>query len=256
MSSHTHVDLSSKKALLEATHVTKIFSPSLGLGDHMARWLGYKTDNRSVQAVDAISLNLYKGEVLGLVGESGCGKSTLGRILAGIIPPSSGSVTFEGAPVMGRQSKPVKSTTRIQMVFQDPFASLDPRVRIGETIGEGPLCHGLVDPDTLQAYISHWLHIVGLPPESAHKFPHQFSGGQRQRVAIARALVSDTELLLADEPTGNLDQRTGADILKLFDALRGSGRTLICITHDPGIAQRFPRRLRIADGILTEEGRA
>jgi oligopeptide/dipeptide ABC transporter ATP-binding protein len=246
MSSHTHVDLSSKKALLEATHVSKIFSPALGLGDHMARWLGYKTDNRSVQAVDAISLNLYKGEVLGLVGESGCGKSTLGRILAGIIPPSSGSVTFEGAPVMGRQSKPVKSTTRIQMVFQDPFASLDPRVRIGETIGEGPLCHGLVDSNTLQAYIAHWLHIVGLPPESAHKFPHQFSGGQRQRVAIARALAMQPDILICDEPVASLDVSIQAQIINLFLELKKNlNLTMLFISHDLGVVRHISDRIAV-----------
>ena len=234
------------RPLLQALNATKKFAPSLGFGDHMLRWLGQYVDTRAVQAVDAVSLNLYQGEVLGLVGESGCGKSTLGRMLAGIIPPSSGTVTLDGKPIMGTQNKPVKSTTRIQMVFQDPFASLDPRVRIGETIGEGPLCHGLVDHTHLPDYVAGWLETVGLPQDAAAKFPHQFSGGQRQRVAIARALAMQPDVLICDEPVASLDVSIQAQIINLFLDLKNRlNLTMLFISHDLGVVKHISDRIAV-----------
>ncbi|NDB67025.1 MAG: ABC transporter ATP-binding protein [Methylocystaceae bacterium] len=236
----------SAKPLLQANHATKSFSPSLSLGDHIMRWLGYQIDTRAVQAVDAVSLTLYQGEVLGLVGESGCGKSTLGRMLAGIIPPSNGTVKLENTPVMNAQAKPVKNTTRIQMVFQDPFASLDPRVRVGETIGEGPLCHGLVDAAHLRAYVARWLETVGLPHDAADKFPHQFSGGQRQRVAIARALAMQPDILICDEPVASLDVSIQAQIINLFLELKKTlNLTMLFISHDLGVVRHISDRIAV-----------
>ena len=238
--------MASDKILLRANHASKQFAPTFSVGDQIASWFGQKTDNRAVQAVDDLSLDLYQGEVLGLVGESGCGKSTFGRMLAGIIPPTSGTVLLDGQPVMGTQKKPVKNTTRIQMVFQDPFASLDPRIRIGETIGEGPLCHGLIQKDSLNSYVVHWLETVGLPADAAQKFPHQFSGGQRQRVAIARALAMQPDILICDEPVASLDVSIQAQIINLFlDLKKNLNLTMLFISHDLGVVRHISDRIAV-----------
>jgi peptide/nickel transport system ATP-binding protein len=232
--------------LLRVSQASKQFAPSLSFGDHIASWLGQKVDRRIVHAVDHVSLELHRGEVLGLVGESGCGKSTLGRMMAGIYPPSRGRVELDGVPVMGAGNKPLKTTTRIQMVFQDPFASLDPRVRIGETIGEGPLFHGLVDQDHLKSYVRQWLETVGLPAEAADRFPHQFSGGQRQRVAIARALAMQPDVLICDEPVASLDVSIQAQIINLFLKLKHELKlTMLFISHDLGVIRHITDNIAV-----------
>jgi peptide/nickel transport system ATP-binding protein len=175
---------------------------------------------------------------MGLVGESGCGKSTLGRIIAGIMSPTSGAVRVAGEPVMSAGRKPSKRTTRVQMVFQDPFASLDPRMRIGETIAEGPIAHGLVGRVGVAPYVTQWLAAVGLGPEFASRFPHQFSGGQRQRVAIARALAMQPDVLICDEPLAALDVSIQAQIINLFLRLRRELKlTMLFISHDLGVVR-------------------
>jgi peptide/nickel transport system ATP-binding protein len=228
-------------AILSAQNVTRRFSPRVTLGDRIAGALGAQVDRRAVQAVTDVSLEVRQGETLGLVGESGCGKSTLGRMLAGILPPSDGVVRLHDAPPMrGRH----KTTTRIQTVFQDPFASLNPRMRIGETIAEGPVAHGLVTRAAAPAMVARWLARVGLDPGYATRFPHQFSGGQRQRVAIARALAMQPEVLVCDEPVASLDVSIQAQILNLFLELRQDlGLTCLFISHDPqrGAACQRPR---------------
>ncbi|MCX7325091.1 MAG: ATP-binding cassette domain-containing protein [Hyphomicrobiales bacterium] len=226
------------RALVEIDSVSKRFTPSVSIGERIAAWLGSPIDTRTVHAVDAVSFDIRKGEVLGLVGESGCGKSTLGRVIAGIHPPSNGSAMIDGLAVMGSGSKPLKTTTRIQMVFQDPFASLDPRVRIGETISEGPLAHHLVSKADAKAYVTRWLLAVGLPADAADRFPHQFSGGQRQRVAIARALAMQPDMLVCDEPVASLDVSIQAQIINLFLKLRRElGLTMLFISQ---IIRRLP----------------
>ena len=148
-------------SLVQVEAVSKRFAPTVTFGERIAAWLGSMVETRTVHAVDRVSFDIRKGEVLGLVGESGCGKSTLGRIISGIHPPSEGHALMDGKAVMGEGRSPLKTTTRIQMVFQDPFASLDPRVRIGETISEGPLAHGLVGKADAKAYVARWLTAVG-----------------------------------------------------------------------------------------------
>jgi len=242
--------------LLRVSEASKQFAPSLSVGDHIAALLGQKVDQRIVHAVDTVSLDLHRGEVLGLVGESGCGKSTLGRMMAGIYPASHGSIMLDGVPVMGSGKKPLKTTTRIQMVFQDPFASLDPRVRVGETIGEGPLFHGLVDEVGLKDYVAQWLETVGLPAEAAERFPHQFSGGQRQRVAIARALAMQPDVLICDEPVASLDVSIQAQIINLFLKLKNElYLTMLFISHDLGVIRHITDNIAVMYlGRIVERG--
>jgi peptide/nickel transport system ATP-binding protein len=193
--------------------------------------------------VDNVSLAIGRGEVLGLVGESGCGKSTLGRMLTGILAPSAGRISLGGKPIMdGRR----KVDRRVQMVFQNPFASLNPRIRIGRAIAEGPLAHGLVDRRGAAAYVAGWLDRVGLDPSYADRYPHQFSGGQRQRIAIARALAMQPDVLVCDEPVASLDVSIQAQIINLFLALRRElSLTMLFISHDLGVVKHLCDRVAV-----------
>ncbi len=229
--------------VLSADNVSRRFSPHVTLGDRIATMFGAKLDRRPVMAGTNVTLSVQRCETLGLVGESGCGKSTLGRMLAGILEPSEGSITLDGAPPMlhGR-----KTTTRIQTVFQDPFASLNPRRRVGETITEGPITHGLIPRDEAARFAEEWLAKVGLDPAYAQRFPHQFSGGQRQRIAIARALAMRPEVLICDEPVASLDVSIQAQILNLFLDLRQEfGLTTIFISHDLSIVRHVSDRVAV-----------
>jgi peptide/nickel transport system ATP-binding protein len=241
--------------LVEVEDVSKQFVPRLSLGEKIAASLGSAIETRTVQALDRVSLTMDAGEVLGLVGESGCGKSTLGRVIAGILQPTSGTPRIGGKPVMtgGR-----KRTTRVQMVFQDPFASLDPRMRVGQTIAEGPLAHGLVQSGEAAAYVGQWLEAVGLEPGFADRFPHQFSGGQRQRIAIARALAMRPDVLVCDEPVASLDVSIQAQIINLFLKLRRElGLTMLFISHDLGVVRHISDRIAIMYlGRIVETGDA
>ena len=229
--------------LLTVERATKRFSPHLSVGDRLAARLGAAVETRPVQAVTDVSLELRRGETLGLVGESGCGKSTLGRLVAGIASPDEGVVALDGGPIRagGR-----KLTTRIQTVFQDPFASLDPRMRVGETITEGPIAHGLVTRADAPAFARRWLETVGLEPDYVDRFPHQFSGGQRQRVAIARALAMAPDILVCDEPVASLDVSIQAQIVNLFLDLRQRlTLTMLFISHDLGIVRHLSDRIAV-----------
>jgi oligopeptide/dipeptide ABC transporter ATP-binding protein len=231
------------ETFLKIEHVSKRFVPHLTLGDRIAARLGGEVETRVVQAVSDVSLTIRRGETLGLVGESGCGKSTLGRVIAGILAPSSGSVALDDRPVMTNGQK---ATTRIQTVFQDPFASLDPRMRIGETITEGPLAHGLLRARETKVFARRWLEAVGLDPDYASRYPHQFSGGQRQRVAIARALAMEPDLLVCDEPVASLDVSIQAQIINLFLRLRRElGLTMLFISHDLGVVRHLCDRVAV-----------
>ncbi len=232
--------------LVTVEAVSKRFSPRLSLGERIAARLGAPVETRTVHAVDQVSLTIQKGEVLGLVGESGCGKSTLGRIIVGIHPASEGQVSLDGVPVLDAAHGGRKTTTRVQMVFQDPFASLDPRIRIGETISEGPVAHGLVSRAEARAYAAQWLKAVGLQDDAYDRFPHQFSGGQRQRVAIARALAMQPDILVCDEPVASLDVSIQAQIVNLFLKLkRELGLTILFISHDLGVVRHLSDRIAV-----------
>jgi peptide/nickel transport system ATP-binding protein len=226
--------------------VSKRFEQHLSLGDRIAGLLGSGIDTRAVRAVDGVSLRVRRGEVLGLVGESGCGKSTLGRMIAGILPPTSGAVALDGAPVMSEGRHPRKRTTRVQMIFQDPYASLDPRMRVGDTVAEGPIAHRLVSKDEAPAYVATWLRRVGLDPDVARRYPHQFSGGQRQRIAIARALAMQPDVVVCDEPVASLDVSIQAQVLNLFLRLRRElGLTMVFISHHLGVVRHVSDRVAI-----------
>ena len=232
--------------LVAVDSVSQNFAPSLTTGERIAVAFGATIETRTVHAVDHVSLHIKTGEVLGLVGESGCGKSTLGRIIAGIQRPTAGSAAVGGVPVMGAARSAVKTTTRVQMVFQDPFASLNPRMQIGHAIAEGPIAHGLVTKAKARDYVADWLEAVGLAADSIDRYPHQFSGGQRQRVAIARALAMQPDILVCDEPVASLDVSIQAQIINLFLKLRRElSLTMLFISHDLGVVRHICDRVAI-----------
>lgn len=231
------------KDFLSVDNVSRHFGPNLTTGEKIAAKLGAKVETRSVRAVSDVSLKVAKGETLGLVGESGCGKSTLGRLMAGILAPSEGTVLIDGKPVMEQGAK---VTTRVQTVFQDPFASLDPRMKVGETVSEGPIAHGLTTRSNAKAYVAEWFERVGLDPVWVDRYPHQFSGGQRQRIAIARALAMQPDVLICDEPVASLDVSIQAQIINLFlELTRDLGLTTVFISHDLSVVQHVSDRVAV-----------
>jgi peptide/nickel transport system ATP-binding protein len=230
---------------LLAEAVSKQFALAPTPGERLRRRLGRAAPIRGVRAVDNVSLAVQRGEVLGLVGESGCGKSTLGRMLTGILAPSAGHITVGGKPIMDPATRR-KSDRRVQMVFQNPYASLNPRIRIGRAIAEGPVAHGLVARRDAAAYVAGWLARVGLDPSYADRYPHQFSGGQRQRIAIARALAMQPDVLICDEPVASLDVSIQAQIINLFLKLRAElSLTMLFISHDLGVVKHLCDRVAV-----------
>ena len=234
--------------------ITRRFTSVPPFTERLAKRLtGSRASATVVHAVEGVSLGIAQGETLGLVGESGCGKSTLGRVAAGILEASMGSASVAGEAVMsgGR-----KRSTRIQMVFQDPFASLNPRMRVGDTIAEGPLAHRLVTKAESPGDVARWLAAVGLDAAAAQRFPHQFSGGQRQRVAIARALAMRPDALVCDEPVASLDVSIQAQIINLFLKLRRElNLTMLFISHDLSVVRHVSDRVAIMYlGRIVESG--
>ena len=202
----------SPSTVLALENITKRFSKRLDAVEKIARAFGADVSEQTVHAVDGVSFEVKRGEVVGLVGESGCGKSTLGRIACGLIEPSAGRVLYQGKPPAGTQ--------RPQMIFQDPFASLNPRMRVEEIIGEAPVVHGFVPKLEIKNYVSEMLRQVGLDPSYRRRYPHQFSGGQRARIGIARALAMKPAFLVCDEAVAALDVSIQAQVLNLFLDLR------------------------------------
>jgi peptide/nickel transport system ATP-binding protein len=229
---------------ISLTGITRRFTSVPPFTERLAKGLtGANASATVVHAVEDVSLRIAKGETLGLVGESGCGKSTLGRVAAGILEASVGAADLAGEPVMVAGHK---HTTRIQMVFQDPFASLNPRMRVGDIIAEGPLVHGLIGKSEAKRDVARWLAAVGLDAAAAERFPHQFSGGQRQRVAIARALAMRPDALVCDEPVASLDVSIQAQIINLFLQLRRElNLTMLFISHDLSVVRHVSDRVAI-----------
>jgi peptide/nickel transport system ATP-binding protein len=201
--------------------------------------------DRPVRAVDDVSFDIAPGEVLGLVGESGSGKSTIGRALLKLIAPSAGSIRFEGVdlvPLSARAMRPYRR--RLQIIFQDPYASLNPRRRVGATLAEALATHGLHPGPARAARIAELLALVGLAPEHARRYPHEFSGGQRQRIGIARALAVEPRFIVADEPVSALDVSIQAQVINLLSDLRERfGLTMLFISHDLDVVEYLCDRI-------------
>ena len=200
-----------------------------------------------VKAVDGVNLTLARGEVLGLVGESGCGKSTLARTILQLVPTTGGTVTFNGVNLTTGTAAEVQTARRgMQMVFQDPFASLNPRMTVFDTLAEPLRVHGVASGDEVAVRVARLMERVGLAPRFLRKYPHEFSGGQRQRIAIARALALEPQLVIADEPVSALDVSIQAQILNLLAQLvREMNLSLLFIAHDLSVVKHISDRVAV-----------
>ncbi len=224
--------------LVEVEHLSEFFPITGGvLQRHVA----------DVKAVDDVSFAIQRGETLGLVGESGCGKTTIGRVLLRLVEPTAGRILFDGIDITtlrGSALKPFRR--RMQIIFQDPFASLDPRQPIGGSIGEGLRIHGLGTPGERREKVARIMELVGLQPYHARRYPHEFSGGQRQRIGIARALVLEPDLVVCDEPVSALDVSIQAQVLNLLRSLqRDLGLTYLFIAHNMGVVEHISDRVAV-----------
>ena len=201
----------------------------------------------SLRALDGVSFSVGRGEVLGIVGESGCGKSTTARVALRLSTADSGSVRFDGEDVLAAGPGEMRRLRRrMQMVFQDPASSLDPRQRIADALGEPLRVHGIARGPAVRERVGDLLAEVGLPPGAADRYPHEFSGGQRQRIGIARALALGPELVFADEPVSALDVSVQAQILKLLERLRATrDLAFVFISHDLGVVRHFCQRVSV-----------
>ena len=237
----------------------KTYDAAARLARGLRRSLGGEVKDQVVRAVDNVDLTIHKGEVVGLVGESGCGKSTIGRMVAGIMPPSDGTVHWHGRDITAMPLDAMRrATLKVQMIFQDPYASLNPRMRVEDIVGEAPRVHGMIPRGEEAAYIDAQLNRAGLDPAYKRRYPHQFSGGQRQRIGIARALAVQPEFLVCDEAVAALDVSIQAQILNLFMDLREQlDLTYLFISHDLGVVEHLSDRVVIMYlGRIVEEAPA
>jgi peptide/nickel transport system ATP-binding protein len=200
-----------------------------------------------IRAVDDVSLEIKRGETLGLVGESGCGKSTVGRTILRLYRPTSGRIVFDGRDISKlREGELRPLRRRMQMVFQDPFASLNPRHSVGRIVGEPLRTHGLATKREAATRVRELLRIVGLPTDSAGRYPHEFSGGQRQRIGLARALAVNPEFVVADEPVSALDVSIQAQIINLLEQLQDEfDLTYLFIAHDLAVVRHISDRIAV-----------
>ncbi len=224
--------------LLEAKDLTKRFVAARS-------WLGAPV--KHVSAVEGISLSVAPGETLGLVGESGCGKSTAGRLVLRLIEPTAGSIRFAGEEIAHLKGQALRRLRRhMQLVFQDPYASLNPRMTVADTLAEPLMLHALVPPARRRERVAELLRLVGLSPDHARRYPHEFSGGQRQRIGIARALAVEPELIVCDEAVSALDVSVQAQVLNLLKDLQARlGVALIFIAHDLAVVRHIAHRVAV-----------
>lgn len=236
-------------ALIEVRDLTKVYPQGESIFGGTARG--------EVRAVDGVSLDIESGETLGLVGESGSGKSTLGRLILRLIEPTSGSVSFEGRDLLSANGSDLRRMRRdMQIIFQDPFGSLDPRMRVEDVIAEPLIIHESMDSRARHTRVSELLRVVGLDESAARRFPHEFSGGQRQRIGIARALALRPKFIVADEPVSALDVSVGAQIVNLLKQLqRDFGLTYLFISHSMPVVRYLATRIAVMyRGKLVETG--
>ena len=231
--------------LIELRGASKRFIKSLDIAEKIGNRLGASVREEVVRAVDNVDLAVLPGEVVGLVGESGCGKSTLGRLAAGLLSLSDGERYWRGAPLRNLPSSEArKQQLKLQMIFQDPYASLNPRMRVIDIVGEAPVAHRLIAPRQRREYVATMLDRVGLDPTLMRRYPHQFSGGQRARIGIARALAVRPEFLVCDESVAALDVSIQAQVLNLFMELKTAlNLTYLFISHDLGVVRFLSDRV-------------
>jgi oligopeptide transport system ATP-binding protein len=225
--------------LLEVDHLVKHFPIKQGIL--------IDREVASVKAVDDVSLTLHEGETLGLVGESGCGKSTLCRTIVQLLEPTSGSVKYAGRELVGLSRRELRPLRReIQMIFQDPYASLNPRKRVGQIVGDPIQLHGLASGNQLRREVQELMERVGLQPEHYNRYPHEFSGGQRQRIGIARALALRPKLIIADEPVSALDVSIQAQIINLLEDLQDEfNLSYVFVAHDLSVVRHVSDRIAV-----------
>ena len=226
--------------LLKVEHLHKEFPTGSG-------FMGGKFSKKVVSAVNDLSFEIRAGETFGLVGESGCGKSTTGRAIMHLDPPTSGKVYFEGRDISKMNKKELKAMRReMQFIFQDPYASLNPRMTIGEIISEPMVIHGIGTPEERIERVRELLDVVGLNPEHINRYPHEFSGGQRQRVGIARSFILRPKLIICDEPVSALDVPIQAQVLNLLkDLQKQYGTAYLFIAHDLSVVQHISDRVAV-----------